>query len=583
MKKTDLNVLAGSRPPFTTDGYRVSYWRLLTQDERQLPLSSLVNSLVCLDGGNGLSASSHGCRLMLESADQSGWPLERLFADMPPFWTHDNESTLSDISEIAVSRMTSASAGKSGTEVLVKDSLGRWLFGEVVERGRGGIGKQPSIASNSDDESTSVIVRFRFGGCSWEEVVPLQGRHKRIVSRAMSIGVATNLDIVDRLASLLVKPVSDSIVRRESLTMRGDFSTVRDSMIGMRSSLAMKDLENLNEGFYSGMIAGSEGPYVSASISRIRRSTEVVSTLQRRRQNLLDLLRAEIGADSTALIRKNAATITDLPSNSTPAETDNDAWPDEVLNSSRPSIFNRKANDALRNGLLTASSFVSLPFPSSSKSYVAGQDKNDNPMTTSTQHQVPDDLSNTVNSSGLQPVTVPRTQSNTRRITNAVLPKAAGLYNLGNTCYMNSALQCLAHTPLLSEYFLANQHRRDLNRSNRLGTGGKLTDEFANLLQQMWSEPTGNRSSHIVSPIDFKRTLQKCKSQFSGQDQQDAQEFLAEFMDAMHEDLNLYRVDSRRERVDSIIASGNDRFDDRASTRTLGLLVCMITYLLTSR
>lgn len=43
-----------------------------------------------------------------------------------------------------------------------------------------------------------------------------------------------------------------------------------------------------------------------------------------------------------------------------------------------------------------------------------------------------------------------------------------GLLNLGNTCYMNSAVQCLVHTPEFARYFREDYHQ-EINWHNPLG------------------------------------------------------------------------------------------------------------------
>ena len=95
---------------------------------------------------------------------------------------------------------------------------------------------------------------------------------------------------------------------------------------------------------------------------------------------------------------------------------------------------------------------------------------------------------------------------------------ACGLSNLGNTCYANAALQCISYIPLLRCYLLSGMYRADINRDNPLGTGGKLLEEYADLLRILWSGKFSSRA-----PTKFRSQLGKARSQFSANDQQDAQ------------------------------------------------------------
>lgn len=110
-----------------------------------------------------------------------------------------------------------------------------------------------------------------------------------------------------------------------------------------------------------------------------------------------------------------------------------------------------------------------------------------------------------------------------------------GLYNLGNTCYMNSAIQCLSHTPLFKEYFTNGDYLYDINTKNPLGAKGTLAVAYGSLISAIWN---GNQGHSKIAPRNLKETIGKVNSQFSGLQQQDAQEFLSVLLATLSEDLN---------------------------------------------
>lgn len=110
-----------------------------------------------------------------------------------------------------------------------------------------------------------------------------------------------------------------------------------------------------------------------------------------------------------------------------------------------------------------------------------------------------------------------------------------GLQNLGNTCFMNTALQCLSNTAPLADFFLFENWERELNESNPIGYGGEIAKAFSTLVLLIWRNES---KTNVVSPHEIKKTLGKYFNQFRGCEQHDAQELLSFLLDGLHEDLN---------------------------------------------
>ncbi|EGC46740.1 ubiquitin carboxyl-terminal hydrolase [Histoplasma capsulatum var. duboisii H88] len=122
-----------------------------------------------------------------------------------------------------------------------------------------------------------------------------------------------------------------------------------------------------------------------------------------------------------------------------------------------------------------------------------------------------------------------------------------GLSNLGNSCYMNSALQCVRSVEELTQYFLQDEYRKDLNPGNPLSHDGNVAKAYANLLHQLYDD----NGTSSFAPRQFKQTIGRYGPSFSGYGQQDSQEFVLFLLDGLQEDLNRIQKKPYIEKPDS--------------------------------
>lgn len=110
-----------------------------------------------------------------------------------------------------------------------------------------------------------------------------------------------------------------------------------------------------------------------------------------------------------------------------------------------------------------------------------------------------------------------------------------GLLNVGNSCYLNSSLQCLIHCHPLVKFFLSDKYTEEINPTNKDGSGknAQLLREFEKLVKDMWFD-----SRSCNSPQRVKSVLGSISTDYQGNLQQDAHDVLELILDRLHEDVN---------------------------------------------
>lgn len=126
-----------------------------------------------------------------------------------------------------------------------------------------------------------------------------------------------------------------------------------------------------------------------------------------------------------------------------------------------------------------------------------------------------------------------------------------GLRNFGNSCFLSSSLQCLAHVPSFRDYFLGDGYRESLRIGGKdsAHTAGKVAEEFAGILRRLWAD-----DPRPFAPQHFKDLCGRINENFRDAGQHDSMEFTEFLVDTLREDCN--RIKGKKPYIERKDAGG---------------------------
>ena len=128
-----------------------------------------------------------------------------------------------------------------------------------------------------------------------------------------------------------------------------------------------------------------------------------------------------------------------------------------------------------------------------------------------------------------------------------------GLSNLGNTCFMNSILQCLNNIPRIVQYYISSKENSSLSNSTT-----PVSAAFVNLIESM-------RISSTVRPVALKSAITRYAPLFSGYSQQDAHEYLTVLLDALHQESCVQTEDGEERSIITVLFQGQMKYTIKCS------------------